>query len=143
MHDLITLANACKHATCCRCLADEADANAHAHLVPPPVTALREFSVKLQTELQEVHTALLLLILPINLLYVGQKYIAASLVVNVSVLTTVLCIHRHQERELPVQLQAFNAWQPCSASLRLHDAHCCIHTTLFWRLFCCTQTFSR
>ena len=49
-------------ATCCRCLADEADTNAHAHLVPPPLTALREFSVKLRAELQEVHTAVLLLI---------------------------------------------------------------------------------
>ena len=41
-------------AACCRCLAEEADMNAHAQLVPPPLAALRAYSVKLQALLQEV-----------------------------------------------------------------------------------------
>ncbi|KAL0027002.1 hypothetical protein WJX79_007943 [Trebouxia sp. C0005] len=35
------------------CLADEADLHAHAQMTPPPLTALREYSVKMQAQLQE------------------------------------------------------------------------------------------
>ena len=38
----------------CRCLADEADLHAHAQMTPPPLTALRDYSVKMQAQLQEV-----------------------------------------------------------------------------------------
>lgn len=37
-----------------RCLANDADAHAHAELTPPPLSALREYSTKLQAQLQEV-----------------------------------------------------------------------------------------
>ena len=42
------------HVMYCRCLAQEADMNAHAQLVPPPLAALRAYSAKLQAQLQEV-----------------------------------------------------------------------------------------
>ncbi|DBA98448.1 TPA: hypothetical protein ACH3X3_012450 [Trebouxia sp. C0006] len=35
------------------CLADEADLHAHAQMTPPPLTALRDYSVKMQAQLQE------------------------------------------------------------------------------------------
>ena len=37
-----------------RCLTDDADAHAHAECTPPPLSALREYSVKLRARLQEV-----------------------------------------------------------------------------------------
>lgn len=37
-----------------RCLTDDADAHAHAEHTPPPLSALREYSSKLQAQLQEV-----------------------------------------------------------------------------------------
>ncbi|DBA95028.1 TPA: hypothetical protein ACH3X1_002544 [Trebouxia sp. C0004] len=35
------------------CLADEADLHAHAQMTPPPLTALREYNVKMRAQLQE------------------------------------------------------------------------------------------
>ena len=47
-------------ALCCRCLADEADQHAYAQLTPPPLSALRDYSIKLQAQLQEVRICLVL-----------------------------------------------------------------------------------
>ena len=48
----------CLLCPCCRCLAGEADLHAHAQMTPPSVSALREYSRKLQEQMREVSNAI-------------------------------------------------------------------------------------